>query len=178
MNKREQHVFFKFMIIINNSQYVKYFCFYFIESVFIHINRVVAKKRKGMRNFAFFISHLARRNFFEKFFFSHEKKSRKNKFLSTKKSKISDFLRKEKKFSSHFSLQEKNYFNFPSPMGKGKFFWGISLPACGKGRDCLPISLSNDHPAHKFMNVFTFFRLLFETILIIQYFEFVFKNYY
>ena len=62
--------------------------------------------------------------------------------------KISDFLRKGKKFSSHFSLREKKNSISLSPWGKGNFFGGISLPACGKGRYCLPISLLNDHPVN------------------------------
>ena len=32
-------------------------------------------------------------------------------------------------------MREDFFFNFPFPMGEGKFFWGISLPICGKGRD-------------------------------------------
>ena len=132
--------------------------------------RVIAKKREGMRDFVFLISReefffnfpflmkkgkffweisllaCEKGNFFFEFPFSHEKKSEKNEFLSTKMSKISDFLWEGKRFFSHFPLREKKNFNFPSLMGEGKFFWGISLPACGKGRDCLFIFLLNDHP--------------------------------
>ena len=90
-----------------------------------------------------------KRNFFEKFPFSHEKKSRKNEFLSTKMSKISDFFSffvRRKEILFPLFTAGKDFLKFPSPMGEGKFFWEISLPACGKGRDCLFISLLSGHP--------------------------------
>ena len=118
-------------------------------------------REKKRRNARFRISHLAKKKFFsifllsweknfffEEFLFSHVKNSCKNEFSSTKKSKINDFLWKEKRFSSHFSLRKMIQKNFPFLMGRGRFFWRISLLACGKGRDCLPISLLNGHPVH------------------------------
>ena len=131
---------------------------------------MIAKGREGMREDFFFnfpslmgegkffwgISLPAcgkGRDFFE-FPFPHEKKSEKNEFLPTKMSKISDFLWEGKRFFFHFPLREKFFFNFPSPMGEGKFFWGISLPACEKGRDCLLISLLNGHPVIQWIKIF------------------------
>ena len=126
------------------------------------INKIIAKKRKQIRDLVFRIS---RKEIFFNFSFFMKKGSffceislfaceKKRDFLNfffhmkknhEKMSKISDFLRKEKRFFSHFSLREIFFFNFPSFMREGNFFCGISLPACGKGRDCLLISLLNGH---------------------------------
>ena len=47
-------------------------------------------------------------------------------------------------FSSH--MREEIFSHFPSHMREGKWKIIISLPARGKGRDCLLISLPNGHP--------------------------------
>ena len=45
--------------------------------------------------------------------------------------------------------REDFFFNFPSSMKKGKFFWGISLLACGKGRDFFEFPFSHEKKSEK-----------------------------
>ena len=131
---------------------------------FSQIFRVIAKRREGRREDFFFnfpslmgkgkfywgISLFAcekGRDFFE-FPFPHVK--RKEIFLN-----FPSHMKKNQKKMNFYLLKwaksvifcEKGRNSFLTSHC-GKFFWGISLPACEKERDCLLIFLLNDHSAN------------------------------
>ena len=94
------------------------------------------------------ISHLAKRIFLGDFS-SHKKKNHeKMNFYLLKRAKSMIFC--EKKRDSLLTFHSEKWFkkNFIFSWVKGNFFWGISLFACEKKRDCLFIFLFNDHSAN------------------------------
>ena len=66
-----------------------------------------------------------------------------------KKWEMNDILNVKVIAKGRKEMREDFFFNFPSPMRKGKFSWGISLPACGKERDFFEFPFSHEKKLEK-----------------------------